>query len=101
MATITSLFLRRNVPIQTRILFKNFVKALEVCAEKKNIYIRIVSKPGTGRRIELFKDTKGESPFDMFVVHEARFLYSGDFKKACTVFGFTKQEFLKILDSVT
>lgn len=84
------------MPIQTKILFKSFLKALGSCAEEKNIYIKIVNKPGTGRRIELFKTDKDKIPFKMYAVHEAKYLYSEDLKKTCLNFSLTKEEFLKI-----
>lgn len=86
--------------IQTQIKFRTFVKAIEKCANRRFGKCVIISKRGSGRRIELFKKRTDKIPCEMWVVHEARYVYSDDLKKTYTKLGINKKAFLKIIDSL-
>lgn len=86
--------------IQTNIKFKDFIKAIEKCAVQKFEKCIITPKRGSARRIELFKKKIDKDPCEMWVVHENKYVYSDDFKKAYTKLGISKKEFLDIIDSL-
>lgn len=83
---------------QTQIEFKDFLKAIRICAVKKFGKYKIIEKRGSGTRIELFKNKDDEKPCDMWTVHRDRYVWSKDFKKAYTKLGVDKKEFLDVID---
>ncbi len=86
--------------VQTNIKFKDFMKAIEKCALQRFEKYNIIPKSGSARRIELFKKKTDKDPCEMWVVHESKYVYSDDFKKAYTKLGITKKEFLDIINSL-
>ena len=62
---------------------------------KKYEKYQIINKRGSGRRIELFKKKNDEIPCVFWVVHEDKYIWSGDLKKACFHLGINKKEFIK------
>ncbi len=86
------------MPRQTQIKFKDFIKAIEKCAGQRFSKCNIISKKGSARRIELFRKTNDSIPCEMWVVHEDRYVYTKDFKKAYTKLGISEQAFLKIVN---
>lgn len=88
------------MPKQTRIKFKVFMKAIERCAAQRFGKCNIIPKRGSARRIELFRQKTDKNPIEMWVVHQNKYVYTWDFKKAYTKLGITKQEFLDIIDSL-
>ena len=86
--------------IQTQVKFKDFMKAIEKCATQRFGKYDIIPKSGSARRIELFKEKTDKEPCEMWVVHEEKYVYSDDFKKAYTKLGISKEEFLDIIDSL-
>ena len=49
--------------------------------------------------VELFRNEDDEKPFDMWVVHRDRYVWSKDLKKAYTKLRINKDEFLDIIYS--
>jgi hypothetical protein len=88
------------VPIPTKIKIKDFLKALEVLSERKDLFYRITNKRGSGRRFDIFKDKDSKIPVGMFVIHEAKVLYSKDLEKVCHEFDITEDEFGEIVDGL-
>ena len=86
------------MPLQTRIKYKDFLKALRKIAEDKDIYCSIKSKSGSARRLEFFKSDSKGIPFSFVVVHEANVLYSEDFKKVLTALDMEASDFEDYLD---
>lgn len=48
----------------------------------------------------MFLKKEDKVPIKMWVVHEAKYIYSDDLKKTCANLGITKEEFTKIAESV-
>lgn len=74
------------------------MKAIRFCGNTRFGKCNIVSKRGSASRIELFKKKNDQKPFDMFTVHKDKYVWSGDFKKAYTHLGITRQEFIKEIE---
>lgn len=89
-----------GVSVQTKYKFKDFIKAVEICAAKRFGSYNIISKPGSARRIELFKDKKDSIPSEMFVVHEDKNIWSDDLKKAALHLKMTKEELEEVIKSL-
>ena len=87
------------MPKQTQIEFRDFLKAIKICADKKFGNFNIIEKRGSGIRIELFKNKDDKSHCDMWTVHRDRYVWSKDFKKAYTKLGVNKKEFLDIINN--
>jgi len=88
------------VPVQTNIEFSDFLKAIKIIASQKFKAISIINKPGSGRRIELFLRENDPFPKEMWVVHESKYVYSKDLKKACSHLGITVNQFEEIVHSL-
>ena len=86
------------MPKPTKFKFKDFIRTIWFCGNTRFGRCEIVPKRGSARRIELFKKENDQVPFDMFTVHEDKYVWSGDFKKAYTHLGITKQEFIKEIE---
>lgn len=87
------------MPEQTQIEFKDFLKAIVICAIKNFGKYKILEKRGSGIRIELFKNKDDEQPSDMWTVHRDRYVWSRDLKKAYTKLRINKKDFLDVIDS--
>lgn len=85
------------MPKETQIKFKDFLKAVETYANNNFGKLNIIQKRGSGIRFELFNNENDNIPSEMWVVHEAKYVYTDDLKKACDKLGITKDEFEKIL----
>lgn len=85
---------------QTQIEFKVFMKAIEKCANQRFGKHIITPKRGSARRIELFKQETDKIPCDIWVVHEDRYVYTKDLKKAYIKLGVSKKEFLDMVESL-
>jgi len=88
------------VPIQTNIKFGIFLKAIQLCARSKGLYCSIIPKSGSARRIELFAKPTDKIPVVFWVVHEDKYVWSGDLKKACGQLDITTKDFKKIVNSL-
>jgi len=82
---------------QTQIEFKDFLKAIVICAVKNFGKYKIIEKRGSGIRIELFRNKDDEKPIDMWTIHRDRYVWSKDLKKAYTKLGLTKEKFLETI----
>ena len=84
--------------VQTSIKWRDFLKTIEYFADLKFGKYSIINKPGSGRRIELFKDHKDITPCEAWVVHEdtkSKVVWSKDLKKACLHLDVSVKEFTK------
>ena len=88
------------MPRQTQIEFRDFIKAIEVCARQRFGRHIIKPKRGSAIRIELFRRKADKIPCEFWVVHRDKYVYTKDLKKAYTKLGVSKKEFLKIIDSL-
>lgn len=85
------------MPVRTNIKYKDFLKIVAKLAIKNFGKYRIIPKSGSARRFELFTDEEDTIPCNMWVIHEDKYIYSDDLKKACTNLGVTKNEFEKLV----
>ena len=88
------------MPKETQIKFKDFLKVVKTCANKKFAKFNIIQKRGSAIRFELFNNKNDEVPSKMWVVHESKYVYTDDLKKACDNLEVTKEEFEKKLDEI-
>jgi len=84
---------------KNQIKFKDFLKAIEVACCKFETY-NFINKPGSGIRIELFKNKKDLQPFKMWVVHREKYVHKGDLEKTIFNLEISESDFLKIIDNL-
>lgn len=85
------------MPIETKIKYNNFVKAVDKFLLSQGLSYNFERKSGSARRFEVFGVNK-DRPEKMWVVHENKKIYSDDLKKTCLNLGITIKEFEKYLD---
>jgi len=85
------------VPVQTNIKYKDFLKVVKKLAEERFGKYRIISGSGSARRFELFTNKEDAIPCSYWVVHEDKYIYSDDLKKAYTNLSVTKEEFKQLV----
>jgi len=85
---------------ETQIRWRDFIKAIEKCANQRFEKCDIIPRRGSKRRIELFRKETDEKPYTFWVVHEDRYVYSKDLKKACNHLEVSKKEFSEIINSL-
>jgi hypothetical protein len=81
---------------------KTFIKAIEVIAGQKGLYLKMSTKKGSGIRFELFKQN-ASVPENFWVIHtehEAakRITSRQDYKKAAYVLNVELEYFVEILE---
>lgn len=82
------------MPKQTQIEFKTVVKCIKKCAVAKFANFKMIQKSGSGIRFELFENETDEVPAAMWVMHESKYIYTDDLKKACENLKVTQEELL-------
>ncbi|MDK2948962.1 MAG: hypothetical protein PWQ56_127 [Patescibacteria group bacterium] len=82
----------------TKYKFRDFKRIVCKIAEEKDLYIKIINKPGSARRFEVFKNGDYLKPISFWVNHEAKFIYTRDMKKCLKPLGITEEKLIKTLD---
>ncbi len=82
------------MPKQTQIEFKLVVKCIKKCAAERFAKFNIIEKSGSAIRFELFEKDTDKDPISMWVMHEDKYIYTDDLKKACANLKVTKEELL-------
>ena len=84
--------------IPTSIKYKNFIKAIRFLSVEKGVRLKVINKSGSKRSFRFFSSQE-EIP-DIFVVHEAKTIYTKDLKKFCDYFNLTKEEFIEFSNNL-
>ncbi len=82
------------MPVATNIKYKDYLKAVRLAAALNFDEFKYISKSGSARRFELYKE--GEV-VEMWVAHESKFIHSKDFKQTLGHLGMTEEEFRELL----
>lgn len=84
------------MPKETNIKFKDFLKGVHKYLKENNVNFNYINKSGSARRFEIFENNPN-IPSKMWVIHEAKKIYSDDFKKTCNNLDISKDELEKYI----